>query len=360
MVKKLVIYNFYRNKKVLVTGHTGFKGSWLTAWLLKMGSRVVGVSKDVTTNPSNYKVLNLEKKIKNYFLDIKDFNKIKKIIIKEKPDVIFHLAAQAILSTSYKDPAETINSNTLGSFNILHATSFLKKKCNCIMVTSDKCYFNLEKKSGYKENSILGGKDIYSGSKAAAEIILNSYYHSFLKGKTNISFCTARAGNVIGGGDWSQDRLIPDIIKAWSKKKKTIIKSPNSIRPWQHVLEPLLGYLKLGFYLNKNKKFNGHSFNFGPTQKKSYKVIDLVKKLEKFWKFKKMYIIKKNTKFKETKILRLDSNKALKKLNWKTFFSLSELSFYISEWYVAYYSKEKKMLNLSLNQINNYEKKVFK
>ena len=360
MVKKLNLYNFYKNKKVLVTGHTGFKGSWLVAWLLKMESNVIGISKDVNTNPSNFEVLQLKKKIKNYFLDINNYKKIKKIIVKEKPDIIFHLAAQAILSTSYTHPIETINTNTLGSFNILHAVSFLKNRCVCIMVTSDKCYFNFEKKRGYKETSTLGGKDIYSGSKAATEIILNAYYHSFLKDNKKLLFCTARAGNVIGGGDWSKDRLIPDIIKAWSKNKKTIIKSPASIRPWQHVLEPLFGYLKLGLSLSKNKNLNGQSFNFGPSQKKTYKVIELVKKLEKFFELKKMFKIKKNKVFKETKVLKLDSAKAYKKLKWKTILDLNELSFYISEWYKAFYTNKKKLPQITFNQISRYEKKAFK
>lgn len=361
MVKKLELYNFYKNKKVLITGHTGFKGSWMTLWLLMMGCKIVGISKNIPTKPSNFEILKYKKKIKNYFFDIKNLTKLKKIVVAEKPDIIFHFAGQAILTLSYDKPIETINSNTLGSFNILHSASFLKKKSICIMVTSDKCYYNLEKKSGYKEDSILGGKDIYSGSKAAAEIILNSYYHAFLKNNNRLHFCTVRAGNVIGGGDWSTNRLIPDIIKAWSNNKKTIIKSPLSVRPWQHVLEPLLGYLKLAFHLNKNKKLNGESFNFGPTYKRSYKVIELVKKLERLFKLKKMFKIKENKNFKETKILKLNSSKAYKRLRWKTILNLDELSFYIMEWYNSYYSSKKnKMYNITMSQIKRYEKKVFR
>ena len=360
MVKKLELYNFYKNKKILITGHTGFKGSWMTLWLLMMGSKIVGISKNIPTKPSNFEILKLKKKIKNYFFDIKNLSKLKKTVSKEKPDIIFHFAAQAILSESYKNPIDTVNVNTIGSLNILHSASFLKKKCVCVMITSDKCYYNIEKKNGYKENSVLGGKDIYSGSKAAAEIVLNSYYHSFSKKNKKLIFATVRAGNVIGGGDWSKDRLIPDIVKSWAKKRKTIIKSPNSIRPWQHVLEPLFGYLKLGFYLNLNNKFDGQSFNFGPAKKKSYKVIELVKKLEYFWKIKNKYILKKNLKFKETKVLILNSNKVYKKLKWKTFLNINELSSYITEWYLAYFFKKKEILNITLNQIKKYENKVFK
>ena len=248
MVKKIDFYKFYKNKTILVTGHTGFKGSWLTTWLLNLGCKVVGISKNIPTKPSNFVDLNLKKRIKNYYLNIQDFKKLKKIILKEKPDVVFHLAAQSIISESFLHPLETVNTNTQGSLNILHASSFLKNKCMCIMITSDKCYFNLEKKSGYTEDSLLGGQDMYSGSKAAAEIILQAYYHSFLKKNRKVRFCTARAGNVIGGGDWSKNRLIPDIMKSWKKNAKVKIKNPKSIRPWQHVLEPLFGYLKLAIY----------------------------------------------------------------------------------------------------------------
>ena len=220
MVKKIDFYKYFKNKKILVTGHTGFKGSWLSLWLLKLGCEVVGLSNETDKKSLLLKNLNFKKNLVSYNSDIKDFKAVKKIILKEKPDIIFHLAAQAIVSESFKNPLETINSNTLGSINILHGASFLKKKIICIMITSDKCYLNLEKKLGYKENDTLGGEDIYSGSKAAAEILMKSYYESFLRKNKKLFFCTARAGNVIGGGDWSKNRLIPDIIRSFLKNKK--------------------------------------------------------------------------------------------------------------------------------------------
>ncbi len=222
------------------------------------------------------------------------------------------------------------------------------------MVTSDKCYFNLEKSTGYKEESRLGGKDMYSGSKAAAEILINSYFHSFDK-KNKLLFCTARAGNVIGGGDWSTNRLVPDIMKARQRKKNVVIKNSNSIRPWQHVFEPLYGYLKLAYYLNLSKSLKGESFNFGPNSKKSYKVIELLNNLNnKSDKF----IIKKNKNiFKETKILKLNSNKALKKLKWKTRLSFKETSNLINDWYDNFFSKRSNIYDFSINQISFYEKK---
>ena len=352
------LYKFFKNKKILITGHTGFKGSWLSLWLLKIGCDVVGISKDIPTKPSNFDSFDLKNKIKNYFINIKNFDVIKKILIKEKPDIIFHLAAQAIVSESYKDPLNTIQSNTIGSINLLHAASFLKKKCICIMITSDKCYYNLEKKSGYKEEGLLGGKDMYSGSKAAAEIILNSYFHSFHKNNKKVLFCTARAGNVIGGGDWSKNRLVPDIMKAWGAKKKVIIKNSQSVRPWQHVLEPLYGYMKTAYYLNQKNELNGQSFNFGPSYKKSYKVIELIKQFEIFKKNKNQFIFKKNKNFKETKILKLNSSKAYNKLKWKIKLSFKETSLLIAEWYDNFFSKKNDLCNFSISQINYYEKKI--
>ena len=359
MVKKVDFYNFFKKKKILITGHTGFKGSWLATWFLKIGSKVIGISKNIPTHPSNFKTLKLKNKIKNYYADINNFKKIKQIISKEKPDVIFHFAAQAIVSESFIHPLNTINTNTIGSLNILHSASLLNRKCICVMITSDKCYFNFEKNTGYEEDSLLGGKDIYSGSKAAAEIILNSYFHAFNKKRKKLFFCTARAGNVIGGGDWSKNRLVPDIMKAWGKNKKAIIKNSKSIRPWQHVLEPLFGYMLMAHRLNSDKNLNGQSFNFGPTGK-SFKVIDLVENLGDFMSKRKQYLIKKNKLFDETKILKLNSKKSFKFFKWKAVLSLKEISGFISEWYLNYFNKETDMYKFTIDQIKRYEKKVFK
>ncbi len=293
--------------------------------------------------------------MKNYFFNIQDYKKLKKVILKEKPDIIFHLAAQAIVSESYDKPIDTVQSNTLGSLNVLNSASFLKKKCICVMITSDKCYFNLEKNTGYKEESQLGGKDMYSGSKAAAEILINSYFHSFNK-KNKLLFCTARAGNVIGGGDWSFNRLVPDIMKARKSKRSVIIKNSQSIRPWQHVFEPLYGYLKAAYYLNLKKELNGESFNFGPNSKKSYKVIELLKNLNN--KNFKFIIKKRNNNFKETKILKLNSQKAFKKLKWRTELSFKETSTLINDWYDNFFLKRSNIYDYSINQINSYEKKI--
>lgn len=360
MVKKIDFYKYFNNKKILVTGHTGFKGGWLTIWLLKLGCKVIGLSNEPVKRSFLLRNLKSKKKFISYNEDIKNFQAVKKIFMKEKPDIIFNLAAQAIVSESFKKPLETINSNTLGSINVIHAANFLKKKIICIMITSDKCYLNLEKKQGYKENDILGGEDIYSGSKAAAELLLKSYYESFLKKNKKIFFCTARAGNVIGGGDWSKNRLIPDIVKSFLRNKKVLIKNPNSIRPWQHVMEPLYGYLLLSKKLDKNPLLNGQSFNFGPISAKNYKVIDLVSHLGELFKKKNFYIIKKIKKFNETKNLKLISKKAKSKLEWKTILSIKEVIYLIYDWHYNDNKKKNNSYNKTLDQINNYENKRLK
>ncbi len=358
MAKIKNVYKFLKNKKILVTGHTGFKGSWLALWLLKIGCNVIGISKDLPTEPSNYNHFQFKKKMKNYFFNLKNLSKLKKVISKEKPDIIFHLAAQAIVSESYKNPVDTIQSNTIGSINILHASSILKKKCICVMITSDKCYYNIEKNSGYTEESKLGGKDIYSGSKAAAEILINSFFHSFSK-KNKLHFCTARAGNVIGGGDWSINRLVPDIMRAQKKGKKVLIKNSHSIRPWQHVLEPLYGYLTASYYLSFKKNLNGQSFNFGPSYKKSYKVIEILNALKDLNGNKIRFKIDKKRKvYNETKILKLNSEKASKMLGWKTRLNFNEITVLINDWYNQFFSNQSEILDFSVNQINYYEKKI--
>ena len=247
--------NIYKNKKIIITGHTGFKGAWLTFCLHLMGAKILGISKDIITKPSLYKTLKLEKKIKTKFIDIKDYKKIEKIFSKFRPNFVFHLAAQSLVKKSLEKPRDTFVTNSVGTLNILSALKNLKNNCKSVIITSDKSYLNVEQKKGYKETDRLGGVDPYSASKASAEIIINSFHKSFLKHNKNISLVVARAGNVIGGGDWSEDRLIPDCVKAWSKKKPVSIRNLKSTRPWQHVLEAIGAYLYLG-YLLYNKRRN--------------------------------------------------------------------------------------------------------
>jgi CDP-glucose 4,6-dehydratase len=253
----ILIKNF-KNKKVLITGHTGFKGSWLAMWLNILGARVVGISNNFPSSPNHYKLLNLDKKVLSKNLDIRNLQALKKFIKKYQPDFVFHLAAQSIVKVAYDNPIQTWSTNTIGTINILESLRQLKKKCAAVIITSDKCYENLEIKRGYRENDRLGGKDPYSASKASADIAIRSYINSFFYHKKNKVFiATARAGNVIGGGDWSTNRLIPDCIRSWSQRKKVLIRNPNSTRPWQNVLEAIYGYITLAINLNKNQSYFG-------------------------------------------------------------------------------------------------------
>lgn len=352
--------NIYKNKKVLITGNTGFKGSWLTVWLLKLGAKVYGLSKDIPTKPSMFQALDLEKKIIHYTTDIRNLSETKKNIEAIKPDFLFHLAAQSLVSVSYDCPVDTISTNVLGTANILESLRGLDHKCIGVIITSDKCYDNVEWVWGYKETDPLGGKDIYSGSKGAAELIIKSYYHSFFcKSKSKIRVASTRAGNVIGGGDWAQDRIIPDCIKSWTQKKTVEIRSPDATRPWQHVLEPLSGYLALGMVLSKNNTFNGQNFNFGPLAQYSQTVKMLIEDLCQYWDSEnsnQFYKITDHTKFNEAGLLKLNCDKALLQLKWLPALEYEKLIEFTGKWYLNFYQGKIKMFDFTLSQIDEYEK----
>ena len=342
----------FRNKKVLITGHTGFKGSWLSAIFSFFGAKVYGISKDYPTN--FYKKLELHK-VKNHIFDLKNLNKTKKTIFKIKPDYIFHLAAQSIISKSYTEPVETWNSNLIGFLNILESLRTYKKRCKVVMITSDKCYLNVEKKKGYKEYDRLGGYENYSASKASCEILFKSYYHSFFNKSKYIKIASARAGNVIGGGDWSKNRLIPDIMKSLTKNKKLMIRNLNSTRPWQHVLEPLFGYIYLAHNLGINKKLNGESFNFGPFKAKNYTVKRILQIFKK--NFHSLRWEKKNSSFfKESALLNLNCKKAYLKFRWKSKLNFFETINETIYWYKNY--KKDGTKNVTFKQIKNYLNKI--
>tara|TARA_B000000475_G_C15983677_1_gene442066 strand:+ start:501 stop:1601 length:1101 start_codon:yes stop_codon:yes gene_type:complete len=355
--------NSYKNKVVLVTGHTGFKGTWLVVWLKILGAKVIGISKGLPTEPSAFSLMKLSKDIQDYRFDIKNLDKIKAVIAKHKPDFIFHLAAQAIVSTSYKDPIDTIQTNAIGTMNILEAIKDYKKKCSVVMITSDKCYENVEWVWGYKETDQLGGKDIYSASKAAAEIIIHGYYHSFVKNNSNISLGIARAGNVIGGGDWAKDRLIVDSVSSWMQQSKVTIRSPKSTRPWQHVLEPLSGYLLLGSNLSDSKFLNGEAFNFGPQSEQNRTVKEVIEELARLWGFKKpsdAIIFAKSPKFKEAALLKLNCDKASFYLNWEPTLAFSETMEMVADWYKDYQANKSNVLNITSAQIISYQESALR
>lgn len=348
--------NVFKNKKVLITGHTGFKGSWLSTWLLKLGAEVIGISKDIPTNPSMFVLLNLKDKIKkDYRADIRNLDIIEEIFLNEKPDFVFHLAAQPIVSVSYKDPIETITSNVMGTTNILEILRKAEHECTAIIITSDKAYDNIEQVWGYRENDALGGKDIYSGSKGAAELIIKSYCNSFFKEIKNIRIGVARAGNVIGGGDWAKDRIVVDSMMAWSKNKAVNIRSPKSTRPWQHVLEPLSGYLNLAMALSLDDSLNRECFNFGPRAEQNHSVAELLVDLGKIWSLKNIYNVVDEIIFDEAKLLKLNCDKALHYLKWHASLEYKETIEFTSQWYYDFYKKNSDMFKKTTEQIIEYE-----
>lgn len=348
----------YKNKTVLITGHTGFKGSWLTAWLLKLGANVVGLSKDFPTNPSMFVELGLEQQIRHIIGDIRNQNILSKVIEEEKPQFVFHMAAQAIVSTSYSEPVETMTTNIVGTMNILEALRKYKKPCVVVMITSDKCYDNVEWLWGYRETDKLGGKDIYSGSKAGAEVVIKSYFHSFFQNNHPVKLAIGRAGNVIGGGDWAQDRIVVDCMRAWSEGKSVEIRSPKATRPWQHVLEPLCGYLTLGASVYSNNSLHGEAFNFGPRSEQSHTVIELINTLAENWGFddiKKAYTVTGNIPFHEASLLKLNCDKALFHLKWECNLLYSETIQMVSEWYSKFYQSKENIYDFTIQQIDDYE-----
>lgn len=356
--------NIYQNKKVLITGNTGFKGSWLTVWLMKLGANVFGISNGIPTTPAMFEVLNLSDKINYYEFDLRELETTIKIVNEIKPDFVFHLAAQPLVYTSYVDPIDTISTNILGTANVLESLRQSNHFCTAIIITSDKCYDNVEWVWGYKESDALGGKDIYSGSKGAAELVIKSYFHSFFKDRSvsNVKIVSARAGNVIGGGDWAEYRIVPDCVRAWSQNQKVEIRSPNATRPWQHVLEPLGGYLLAGKALFESDELNGESFNFGPKPEYSHSVEELISDLSKIFQFNRPNDAINKTgdaAFHEAKLLKLNCDKALYFLKWVPVLDYSDVIKFTGEWYYKYYfGTRDDLLQFSLEQLSYYEDKV--
>jgi CDP-glucose 4,6-dehydratase len=351
--------NIYKNKKVLVTGDTGFKGSWLCSWLLELGANVHGLAKDIPTNPSMFEAIGLADKINHQEIDIRNLEQTKNAIHSIKPDFIFHLAAQAIVSTSYKDPIETLSTNIMGTAHILEALRSYEKPITVVCITSDKAYDNVEWIWGYKETDAVGGKDIYSGSKGGAELVIKSYWHSFLKNQNNIKLGIGRAGNVIGGGDWSTDRIVVDCIKSWQNEMPVELRSPDATRPWQHVLEPLSGYLTLGQLLHESQAgLNGEAFNFGPKNDQNKTVHCLTVDLAEHWGLDKMKMVKvtDNIPFHEAGLLKLNCDKALGILKWQATLDYKTMIGFIVDWYKSFYQKSQPdvQYNLTINQIKNY------
>ena len=354
--------NFWKNKKVFLTGHTGFKGSWLTLVLNSLGAKVYGYALNPISQPNFFDGSGLKKFLKKDFREnILNLKKLKNTISKVKPDIVFHLAAQSSVLVSYRDPVGTIKTNTIGTINLLEAARSNKSIKCMIIVTTDKVYQNLEKKIKFKENSPLGGQDIYSASKASCEILTESYLKSFysLKG-TKCNIATVRSGNCIGGGDWTKDRIVKDCAEAFLENKNLFIRIPNASRPWQHVMEPLFGYLKLAekLYYDNKRKYIG-SWNFGPNIKNDLKVLEVAKYGRKILKSKSK-ILKTKQIFYESRHLSLDSNKAFKFLKWKTILNAKQALKLTFEWHKFYNNRSLRyqIVNFTTDQIKNYKKKL--
>jgi CDP-glucose 4,6-dehydratase len=323
--------SFWNGKRVLVTGHTGFKGSWLTIWLQKLGCNVTGISLAPSTNPSLYELAGLAKLCVSHIVDIRDLKSLKQVFEQSQPQVVFHLAAQALVRPSYSDPLETFSTNVMGTANILEAMRELTSVESAIMVTTDKVYRNNDSNKPYNEDDILGGHDPYSASKAASELVIDCFRNSFLKDQ-KINIASARAGNVIGGGDWARDRIIPDAIRAWGSKGVLKIRHPHSIRPWQHVLEPLYGYIKLAHKLKLNSDFS-KSYNFGPSTEKVASVEKVITLAQASWGGGQVEADLNSNPLKETAILRLDTSAAQRDLGVMPIWNIEQSVSRAINWY---------------------------
>jgi CDP-glucose 4,6-dehydratase len=350
---KYILYNFYKNKKVLVTGATGFKGAWLSYWLHILGAKVFAIGYTPNKNKNLFYSLNLHKKININILDIRNKKKLNYYINKIKPQIVFHLAAQPLILESYKEPYKTYEVNTFGTLNILEICTKFSFVKSLICVTSDKCYESNFSTKGFKETDRLGGVDPYSGSKAAAEIIIKTYTESFKKKKLGIA--SARAGNVIGGGDQSQNRLIPDIVNCLNKRKKIFIRNPDFNRPWQHVLDPLYGYLILASKLYRDPKKYSGPWNFGTEKNTITSVIKIVKLAIKSWGHGQLTINKEKKLYEQTN-LQLNIDKSKKILKWKPKYKIRDSIKLTIEWYKKVLSKEITAEEITKKQISDYTK----
>jgi len=339
-----------------VTGHTGFKGSWLSIWLDHLGAKVVGVSDNVVSNPSNYAASSIANHIQDYQVNILDIVRLRSVIEEVQPDFVFHLAAQALVRVSYQNPLETLTTNAIGTANILETIRYLDKKVVAIMITSDKAYDNVEWAWGYREIDRLGGKDPYSASKGMAELAIRSYVESFFhQEESDIRIGIARAGNVIGGGDWAKDRIVPDCIQAWANNKMVDIRNPHATRPWQHVLEPLSGYLTLAENLAGSLKNHGQAYNFGPSVDQNYPVSSLINEMSKYWSQVKWNDVSKIEHLHEAGLLKLNCDKALLDLNWQSALQFEETVKMTIEWYRKFYQNPSdSMYEYTVNQINYF------
>ncbi|SMC30066.1 CDP-glucose 4,6-dehydratase [Polynucleobacter kasalickyi] len=355
MQKSIIQSSFWKGKKIFLTGHTGFKGGWLSLWLSSMGARVTGYALAPNTNPSFFKVCSIEEMLeKSHLADIRDLQQLQAAMQEAQPEIVIHMAAQPLVRYSYNHPVETYATNVMGTVHVLECIRLLNTVKSAVMVTSDKCYENKEWVWGYRENEPMGGHDPYSNSKGCAELVTSAYRSSYFSQDNSVAIASARAGNVIGGGDWSEDRLIPDAIKAFENHQALIIRNPLATRPWQHVLEPLSGYLTLAQALyEEGAKAYASGWNFGPKEEDVRSVQSLVELLIKQWGTDARWELENNAQPYEAQALQLDCSKARQSLGWFPRWSLEQAIEKITDWQKAFQS-QKNMQDLSLQQIHQY------
>jgi CDP-glucose 4,6-dehydratase len=344
----------FSNRKVVITGDSGFKGSWLAIWLIELGAEVYGYSLPPKTSRDNFVTTKLAYRLHHIDGDINDLNKLKSFFVSVQPDFAFHLAAQPLVITSYLDPVETFNTNILGVVNFFEAVRATPSIKVAINVTTDKCYQNNNWNWGYREIDNLGGDDPYSASKACSELITNSYVKSFFN-KTNCSIASVRGGNVIGGGDWSEYRIVPDIFRSISDNKILKLRNPDAVRPWQFVLEPLRGYLMVASKLALNQKNFEGAWNFGPSLLRQHTVKDVLMEISK-WENVKYEIDSDHLKVKEANLLQLDISKAINLLNWLPALTFSETIEFTCKGYTDELEGKEDLYKMRVQQINKYSK----
>jgi len=331
----------YQDRNVLITGHTGFKGSWLAFWLGNMGAKVCGYSLATDTDPNHYSLLTLG--THSIIADIRNFQELTKCFQVFQPEIVFHLAAQALVRRSYRNPFETFETNVMGTVNVLEACRIADSVRAVVIVTSDKCYQNNEWEWGYRESDPMGGHDPYSASKGCAELVTAAYRDSFFSKNTEAKnqplIATVRAGNVIGGGDWAEDRLIPDIARAASRKETVKIRNPKATRPWQHVLEPLSGYLMLGQRLLEGSRAFANAWNFGPSDNDTLSVRKVLERIQIHWKGLDFIFEPNEVQLHEAGLLKLDSSRARQRLGWRPVWDCAQALEQTAKWYQAFYDQ---------------------
>jgi CDP-glucose 4,6-dehydratase len=350
---KLGIFN---GSRVLITGHTGFKGSWLSLWLSQLEAEVYGVSTGIPTTPSHVEAARLTELLHDHRLDIRDASALKTLVEEIQPDFVFHLAAQALVRRSHADPVETWQTNTMGTINVLESLRVLNKPCVAVFITSDKCYDNVEWEWGYRETDALGGPDPYSASKGAAELAIRSYIRSFFPVDGPVRIGVGRAGNVIGGGDWAEDRIVPDCMRALSNGKTVPLRNPMATRPWQHVLEPLSGYLNLALVLKESSALHGQPFNFGPPAQQNHSVGKLVTAMTEHWDQVRWEDVSAQYGGPyESGLLKLNCDKALHHLHWRAVWDFDATVRETALWYRQFYENPTQSIaDFSLRQIAAY------